>query len=111
MTLRVWGALVAGALCVFLGSWSLLHHGSLGSDQLIDTPVYAQYAHAVVEGEVPYRDFRLEYPPGALPVFVLPGLIDDVRPAYDRWFDREMALLGCVMLVGCALCLLRLGAG
>ena len=111
MTLRVWGALVAGALCVFLGSWSLLHHGWLGRGQIVDTNVYVKYAHAVVEGEVPYRDFTLEYPPGALPVFVLPGLIDDVRPAFDRWFDREMALCGCLMLVGCALCLLRLGAG
>jgi hypothetical protein len=111
MTLRVWGALVIGALCVFLGSWSALHHGTLGRGQIVDTNVYVKYAHAVVDGKVPYRDFTLEYPPGALPAFVLPGLVDDVRPAYDRWFDREMALCGCLMLIGCALCLRSLGAG
>ena len=72
MTWRAWGALVVGAICLFLGSWSLLHHGSLGRGQIIDTPVYVQYASAMVNGEVPYRDFRLEYPPGALPMFVLP---------------------------------------
>jgi hypothetical protein len=110
MTLRVWGAIVALALGVFLGSWSLLHHGSLGRGQIIDTPVYVGYAHAVIEGQVPYRDFELEYPPGALPAFIVPGLADDARPGYDRWFDREMALCGCIALVGVALCLLRLGA-
>jgi hypothetical protein len=111
MTLARWGAVVAAALGVFLGSWSLLHHGSLGRGQITDTPVYVKYAHAVVDGQVPYRDFDIEYPPGALPAIVLPGLVDDARPGYDRWFDREMALWGCVMLVGVALCLLRLGAG
>ena len=110
MTQRTWGALVAVALGAFLGSWSALHHGTLGREQIIDTPTYVKYAHAVNEGQVPYRDFRLEYPPGALPVFILPGLVHDVRPAYDRWFDREMALCGCLVLVGVALCLLRVGA-
>jgi hypothetical protein len=111
MTVRAWSALVAGALCLWLGSWSLLHHGALGRGQITDTPVYVQYGYAMVHGEVPYRDFRLEYPPAALPAFVLPALAADTRPGYDRWFDREMALCGCLALIGAALCLLRLGAG
>ena len=32
-------------------------------DQIVDTPVYERYGDAMADGEVPYRDFRLEYPP------------------------------------------------
>ncbi len=74
MTRAAWAALVVAALCLFVLSWSLLHHGSLGSGQITDTPTYQSYGDAIARGAVPYRDFKLEYPPGALPVFVLPSL-------------------------------------
>jgi hypothetical protein len=38
-----------------------------------DVTVYERYGSAVVDGAVPYRDFRIEYPPGALALFVLPA--------------------------------------
>src|SRR5947207_10786789 len=41
---------------------------------IIDTPVYEKYGDAMADGKVPYRDFRVEYPPAALPAFVLPAL-------------------------------------
>jgi hypothetical protein len=105
-------ALVAVALCVFLGSWSLVHHGSLGRGQITDTGLYEEYGDAVARGAVPYRDFRLEYPPAAVPMFVLPALgHEGDRAAYDRWFDRLMALCGCLGLVGAMLVLRALGAG
>ena len=111
MTRAAWAALVVAALCLFVLSWSLLHHGSLGSDQITDTATYQSYGDAMARGAVPYRDFELEYPPGALPVFVLPSLGREcMRAAYDRWFDREMALLGCLALLGTALCLRALRA-
>lgn len=107
-------ALAAGALALFLASWSLLHHGALGRGQVTDIPVYQRYANAVRHGKVPYRDFRLEYPPGALPVILLPSL----RMRSDRdwfglqhWLDREMAIAGCLTLLGSVLCLRELGAG
>ena len=105
-------ALVAVALGLFLGCWTLLHHGTLGRGQLRDTGTYARYGDAIADGAVPYRDFRLEYPPGALPVFVLPSLgHEGDQQAYDRWFERLMALCGCLTVVGTAIALRALGAG
>src|SRR5260221_14110673 len=105
-------ALVAVALGVFYGWWARLHHGMLGRAKIPDTGVYQRYGDAMAQGRVPYRDFRLEYPPGALPMFVLPSLgHEGDRAAYDRWFDRLMALCGCLALVGVALVLRALGAG
>jgi hypothetical protein len=105
-------ALGGVAIGLFLGSWALIHHGTLAKGQITDTGVYSKYSAAVAAGQVPYRDFRLEYPPGALPVFVLPSLGHrGDRAAYDRWFDRLMALCGCIALIGVALVLRALGAG
>ncbi len=112
MTRAASAALVVVALCLFILSWSLLHHGSLGRGQISDTGTYQSYGDAIARGAVPYRDFKLEYPPGALPVFILPSLgHEGDRAAYDRWFDREMALCGCLALLGTALCLRALRAG
>jgi uncharacterized membrane protein len=64
-----------------------------------------------VHGQVPYRDFHLEYPPGALPVFILPAIgHEGDTAAYDRWFDRLMALCGCIAIIGAALVLRALDA-
>jgi hypothetical protein len=38
-----------------------------------DVTVYERYGSAVIDGVVPYRDFRMEYPPGALLLFALPA--------------------------------------
>ena len=51
-----------------------LHLPPFDRYQIIDTPVYQEYGEAMAAGQVPYRDFGLEYPPGALPVFWLPTL-------------------------------------
>jgi uncharacterized membrane protein len=104
-------ASAAVAVALFLVSWSLLHHGTLASGQITDTGLYQRYGDAIAHGQAPYRDFRLEYPPGALPAFVLPSLgHEGDRDAYDRWFDRLMALCGAVAIAGVALVLRALGA-
>ena len=68
-------ASVVGAvgLAVFVCAWALVHEGWFSRGQIVDTPVYESYGWAVARGEVPYRDFSLEYPPGALPMFVAPS--------------------------------------
>ncbi len=55
-------------------SWALLHVGFYDRNEIIDTPRYQDFGDAMMSGQVPYRDFGVEYPPGALPVFVLPSL-------------------------------------
>jgi hypothetical protein len=38
-----------------------------------DVTGYQRYGSLVLDGAVPYRDFDLEYPPGALAMFVVPA--------------------------------------
>lgn len=57
---------------------------------------------------MPYRDFFVEYPPGAFVVFTPPALLPE--DAYRQAFKVLMALLGIAMLCVAALILVRLGA-
>ena len=102
------------AIVLFVGSWTLLHHGFYTHMQILDTPVYQQYGNAIADGKVPYRDFDLEYPPGALPVFALPGLAtpshgQDVSPGFRRTFETLMWICGAAALGAMALLLRALG--
>jgi hypothetical protein len=80
-----------------------------------DVPLYSQYGSEIMAGEFPYRDFRLEYPPGALPLFVLPatrplalgstaGASWDPVNAAARRYHRGFALL--VLVLGAAMVVL-----
>jgi hypothetical protein len=81
----------AAAVAVFLVAWALLHEGFYERDQIVDTPIYERYGEAMVAGQVPYRDFAVEYPPAALPVFLVPALGDG---DYRARFEGLMAGLG-----------------
>ena len=93
-------AVVAAAVCsvAVVGVWGVLHVGFYTRDQIKDTPVYKKYGDWMADGRVPYRDFGVEYPPGALPAFVVPALRDD-RWSYDDLFQGLM-LVSAVALVG-----------
>jgi hypothetical protein len=99
------------AVVLFLLGWSVLHRGFFARHPIVDTPVYERYGSAMDSGQVPYRDFAVEYPPGALPVFVLPALGGAHGDTYRRRFEALMALLGEVMLVAVSFALVSLGAG
>src|SRR5262245_501295 len=99
------------ATLVFLVGWAILHRGFFTHDMISDVPVYESYGAAIDSGQVPYRDFALEYPPGALPVFVLPALGGARGDAFRRRFELQMAFLGEVVIICAAVVLVAVGAG
>jgi len=64
-----------------------------------DIAIYRRAGEAILAGEVPYRDFFIEYPPGSLPSFVPPALFSGSREAYASLFASEMALALVAALV------------
>jgi len=105
-------ALVALAgVALFAAAWFILHTGHFDDAVITDTGVYREYGDRMLDGEVPYRDFELEYPPGALPVFALPSLGSAER--YDQLFDVLMLLCGAagVALVAVTLAAARASPG
>jgi uncharacterized membrane protein len=107
-------ALVAGlvALAIFGGVWALLHRGFYKRGQIVDTPVYQRYGEAMVDGQIPYLDFSVEYPPAALPVFLLPAIGDHHNAdTYRRNFERLMVVCGLLAIAGMAIALSALRAG
>jgi hypothetical protein len=97
------------AVALFVGTWTALHYGFYTHKQIVDTPVYQRYGNEIAHGHVPYRDFALEYPPGALPMFALPGLVShgghdqNVRPGFRRTFETVMWMCGALALIAMAL--------
>ena len=82
----------------------------LEQGQLSDVPVYLRYSGLVRGGAVPYRDFRFEYPPAALPAMLL--------PAYMSWsYATSFAVLmgacggGCIAAAASALRAVGASAG
>jgi uncharacterized membrane protein len=98
-----------GLLAIGLGAlgfaiaWYLIHHGWYALDKQWDTVEYAKYAHSILDrGLMPYRDFSVEYPPLALPVFVFPSWIAGSHfSGYMEVFGLLMAICG-VVSVGCS---------
>lgn len=104
---------------LFLGSWAAIHHGVFAKHQIIDTPVYQRYGDWMMHGSLPYEDFAVEYPPGALPAFVLPAIGNsgsanpssepyEVRASYRRNFEFLMAACGLAALALTAVALRHL---
>ncbi len=76
----------------------------IGSDSFIIDNVFRPYAEGIIDGAAPYGSLGFEYPPGAIPVVVLPGLISDTIHSYREAFDIWMLIwdLGVLALLGWA---------
>jgi len=93
-------SLLFGLSLVVVQRW--LERGDLS-----DVPVYQHYAELMRSGQVPYRDFAVEYPPAALPVFLVPAYLPW---SYATAFAVEMGLCGAGVLVAAAAALRAVGA-
>jgi Glycosyltransferase family 87 len=101
---------VALGVSTFLVAWGTLHYGFYTHELLVDTPIYQSYGDATLRGEIPYRNFAVEYPPGALPVFVLPSVVSGQGHfgTYNRVFEALMGLCGMVAVAAVTLIVVRL---
>ncbi len=84
-------------LAVAAALWWVLARTRLwyGLDDVSDTGLYWIYGRRILEGQRPYLDFPVEYPPLALPLFALPAGAPGPA-AYARLFNLEM--LACLAL-------------
>jgi hypothetical protein len=95
--------LVAVAVSLQALVWALLYlvlgrlHLGYGFHDLSDTFWYLHYRDLIDQGQRVYRDFAFEYPPLALPLFLLPpaGSVAE----YESWFSVEMIAL-CAAAAG-----------
>lgn len=111
MTRPRWAVLAAAAAALFLGSWTLLHQlWYRNAGEIVDTPGYETYADEIASGQVPYRDFSVEYPPGALLPMLAPKLNAPRGDfgEYGHTFEKWMAGAGVLMTLLAALALAAL---
>jgi uncharacterized membrane protein len=98
------------ALAALVVSLTLLHFGFYQHRLILDTVEYHRYGTAITHGDVPYRDFRVEYPPGALPMFALPAVGKPGFGLYQRQFQVLLGVLAGATLLAMASVLVSLGA-
>jgi len=74
------------------------------AEQSSDIRVYREAGEAILAGNVPYRDFFIEYPPGSLLAFVPPAFFTTNPKDFATFFASEMALVlvATLVLTACA---------
>jgi Glycosyltransferase family 87 len=83
---------LGGGLLLLLAACSLPWVGLWKGGGVADTGLYGLYGERMAHGLVPYRDFYVEFPPGALPALVLPALPGS---HYVAWFHGLEFLFAC----------------
>lgn len=81
----------------------------LRENEASDVLLYRSVGEGILRGELPYRDFFLEYPPGSLPAFVPPAFFSSTEKGYAIAFAHEMILALVATLVVMAVTARRLG--
>jgi uncharacterized membrane protein len=71
--------------------------------------VYFNYASQVLDGNVPYRDFSMEYPPFALVFFLIPRMFASTWQRFSLAFQTEVLIFDLISLFIIYLIARRLG--
>ena len=95
----------AAAIPIYLAACAVPDGGLFRAERFRDVHLYQGFAAAVFDGRVPYRDFFMEYPPGALVVFLPPAAFSH----YNAAFKCLMAVCGVATLLLIASLLVRFG--
>lgn len=96
-----------GGCALFLAACSIPSVGLWNPNGVADTGLYGLYGSKMAHGLIPYRDYFMEFPPGALPALVLPALPGS---HYVVWFKTFEFLCGLGTLACLASIVSRIGA-
>jgi hypothetical protein len=64
-----------------------------------DVKIYFGYVKKTMNGGIPYRDYVVEYPIGAIPAFLIPGLFARDFEGYQVAFGIEMLLFDAAIII------------
>lgn len=84
------------AVGVFVVQCLFIRGGVLSHERFGDVSLYAADAQRMLDGQIPYRDFFFEYPPGALVVFIVPALVSIAH--FTTLFKILMVVLGAATI-------------
>lgn len=105
--------LLAGA-GLLVASWVFLSYVPAFAVWLYgDVRFYENWGSMMASHLVPYRDFKIEYPPGALITFLVPVYarkLAGYHGTYYEWFRVEILVIGLLSLFAMAWTLAFLGA-
>ena len=88
-----------GALALLAAGWALTLWVAPWSDERVnDLFVYRGFVEPMLDGALPYRDFAFEYPPLAVPVIAVPGLLGTGEESF-RWAFTVWTLAGGAAIV------------
>jgi hypothetical protein len=94
---RTAAAIAAVGLVVLVVSALAPPTALLSRPNLGDITEYEGYTHRIFDGQVPYRDFRVEYPPAFLPVVLAAGPAN--RGYYNRFRILMLALAAAALVL------------
>ena len=104
----------AAGVGTFVASWLFISYAPFFRKWLVgDVKFYDVWGGMMANHAVPYRDFNIEYPPGALAAFIAPTYLRKLagyHGTYYFWFRFELLVIGVLVLVAMAWALAYLGA-